>query len=248
MTKILGLDYGDKTIGVSVSLNGRVATGVATLRRKDANAIRASLKELKVIVREHEANKIILGYPKNMDGEESTRCAETLAFKEKLEKYLKKDVVLWDERLSTRAVTRTFEGNRVNYKKHVDTMAAVYILQGYLDYINTHGEEEKIMANEPENFEEFEDDDESDLVIVDENGNEHPLTILASQEDGNDIYLLAAEDTSGTVYHFKCQPAEDDDDEMALEQIDKDHEDFKRIYEMFKEEYEALGIDVEDIN
>jgi putative Holliday junction resolvase len=244
--KYLGLDFGEKTIGVAVSVNGRVATSVRTLRRKDPAAIRANLKELKAIIREHDITHLVLGYPKNMDGSESARCVETKVFRDKLQKFFKKDVVLWDERLSTRAVTRTFEGSRVNYKKNVDTMAAVYILQGYLDYINTYGKEEIVLTEEV--FDEFEEeDDESDLVVVGEDGEEHPLTILASQQDANDIYLLAAEDVTGAVYHFKCQPAADDDDDVILEQIDKEHDDFKRVFEMFKDEYESLGIDVEDI-
>jgi putative Holliday junction resolvase len=243
--RYIGLDYGEKTIGVAVTVNGRVATGVKTLRRKNAVEIRACLKELKEIIREYEINKIVLGFPKNLNGDDSARCAETLAFKEKLARYFKKEIILWDERLSTRAVTRTFNGNRVNYKKNVDTMAAVYILQGYLDYKNNGGD---IMLDE--NFNAPEDDDEGDsLVIIDENGDECPLQILSSREENGVIYLLAIEEEAGEVYHFKCEPGngeDDDDDDVMLEQIDAEHDDYKRVFEMFKDDYEELGIEFEE--
>jgi len=135
--RFLGLDYGDKTIGVAVSLDGRVATGVTTIFRKDSAALRPALKELKVIMAEYSTTHIVLGYPLNLDGSESTRCTLTQAFKEKLERYFKSITVeLWDERLSTLAVSRSFEGRSNKYHKHVDEMAAVYILQGFLDCKN----------------------------------------------------------------------------------------------------------------
>lgn len=241
MCKYLGLDFGEKTIGVAISLNGRVATGVTTLRRKDAAALRPALKEIKIILREHGIKQIVLGFPKNLDGEESTRCAETLAFKEKLGRFFKNvSITLWDERLSTRAVSRVFGGKRVNFKKNADEMAAVYILQGFLDYKNR--KEEPNVTDEK--FDEFDDGDA--LVIVNEDGEERPLHILSSRENEDGIYLLAIEPEAGEVYHFKCQPSEDDEDDILLEQIDPEHDDYKRVFDMFKDEYEDLGIDIED--
>jgi len=252
----LGLDYGDKTIGVAVSLNGRVATGVTTLRRKDPQALRPSLKELKAIIAEYGATHIILGYPKNMDGEESTRCELTMAFKEKLGRYFKsKPVELWDERLSTRAVSRVFEGNKAGYQRSVDTMAAVYILQGYLDHKNhkevkngnLHDEEGAyLMTNEPTQLDEMDDDDDS-IVLVTDDGEEMPLQILSSKEgEAGVMYVLAAEGEDGFVSHFKCTPS--GDDEVTFELIDDEHEDFERVFEMFKDDYETLGIDIEEID
>ncbi|MCL1884828.1 MAG: Holliday junction resolvase RuvX [Defluviitaleaceae bacterium] len=239
--KYIGLDYGEKTIGVAISHNGRVATGVKTLRRKDPAALRPCLKELKIILREFQIKDIILGYPKHLSNEDSQRCAETLAFKDKLQRYFKNiNITLWDERLSTLAVSRVFEGKRVNYKKNVDTMAAVYILQGYLDYKN--GKEQTM-----ETFNDVDDNGES-LVIVDEDGNERPLQIIASREEDQNIYLLAIEEEEGEVYHFKCQiDGDDDNGEVILEQVDEEHEEYKRVFDMFKEDYEELGIDIEDI-
>ena len=131
----MGLDFGDKTIGVAISsLNGTVALGLTTLRRTSPEALRPNLKELKKIIQEHKVTLILLGYPKHLHGEDSPRCTETLAFKAKLERYFKSiPIKLWDERLSTQAVTRTFEGNAKKYRQYVDEMAAVYILQGFLD-------------------------------------------------------------------------------------------------------------------
>jgi len=247
----LGLDYGDKTIGVAVSLNGRVATGVTTLRRKDSAALRPNLKELKTIINEYKATHIILGFPKNMDGKENARCELTTAFKEKLERYFKKPVTLWDERLSTYAVSRTPAGRNMRvaqFNKHVDTMAAVYILQGFLDSKNNSKNKEVFMTNEPTNFDEFDefDDDDDSIILVNEDGEEIPLQILSSREAEDGMYVLAAEGEDGIVSHFKCTP--NGEDEVTFELIDGDHEDFERVFEMFKDDYEALGIDIEEID
>jgi putative Holliday junction resolvase len=236
----LGLDFGEKTIGVAISHNGRVAVGVKTIFRKASDAFRPSLKELKQIIREHEIFNIVLGYPKHLNDDESARCAETLAFKEKLGRYVKNlNIILWDERFSTKAVSRVKNGSR---KNAVDEMAAVYILQGYLDYIN--GKESPMIS---EKFDDFDDEDGGSLMIVTEDGEERPLQILSSCEESGSIFLLAVEENDGDVFHFKCQPAQDDEDDVILEQIDKDHEDYERVFAMFKNEYEDLGIDIEDI-
>jgi len=133
--RYMGLDFGDKTIGVSVSSpSGKVAVGITTLTRKDEVALRPSLKALKDIIKEYGITNIVLGYPRHLDGRDSIRCEKTLAFKDKLNRYFKSmPVELWDERLSTRAVSRVFEGTHQRFKNHVDEMAAVYILQGFLD-------------------------------------------------------------------------------------------------------------------
>ena len=240
----LGLDYGDKTIGVAVSLNGRTATGVKTLWRKDSNALRACLKELKVIISEYGVNSIVLGYPKNMSGEDSLRCGLTLAFKEKLERYFKsKTIILWDERLSTRAVSRVFEGKKAGYDRHVDTMAAVYILQGYLDYKNKKEETNMDFGKMDVDYEP--DDLDDSIVLVNDDGDEIPLQILASREDETGMYVLATEDDDN-VAHFKCIPTSED--EVTFEMIDSEHEDFERVFNLFKDDYEPLGIDIEEID
>jgi len=239
----IGLDYGDKTIGVAVSPNGRTALGIRTLRRKEAAALRLNLKELKAIMTEYGANHIILGYPKNMNGEESLRCELTALFKEKLERYFKKPVTLWDERLSTQAVSRGYNGNRKGYENNVDTMAAVYILQGFLDYKNN--KEVIPMTTEPTPIDEFDEDDDS-IIIVNDDGEEIPLQILSSRETEGGMYVLAAEGEDGIVSHFKCTPS--GEDEITFEMIDGDHEDYERVFEMFKDDYAELGIDIEELD
>jgi len=238
--KFLGLDYGEKTIGVAISHNGRVATGVTTLRRKDADALRPCLKELKIILREYEIKNIVLGFPKNLDGEDSTRCADTLAFKEKLLRYFKNvNVILWDERFSTLAVSRVFEGNRKNYKKSVDKMAAVYILQGYLDYLNG---KENYMLQTPDDLEEFEDDG---LYIESEDGEKIPVNIVASQENENGVFLLAITEDENEAVLFSCIPSETDPEEVILEIVDREHENFENIFAMFKDDLDEFDIDME---
>jgi len=250
------LDYGDKTIGVAVSLNGRTATGVTTLRRKDSAALRSNLKELKAIIANYGATHIVLGYPIYLNGKISHQCALTLGFKERLGRFFKsKPVILWDERLSTRAVTRVFRGKPAKYKQCVDEMAAVYILQGYIDHINNkeaamagYGPIDDIGDFETEDEDiSFDDtDDDDSIMLVTENGEEIPLQILSSREDEDGMYVLAVESAEGDVAHFKCTPS--GEDEVTFELIESGHEDFERVFNLFKDEYEALGIDIEEID
>ena len=234
----MGLDFGEKTIGVSISsLDGKVATGVTTIKRPDEATIRPALKQLKEIIREYGVRHIVLGEPKNLDGSESVRLTKTIAFKEKLQRYFKSvSVELWDERFSTQAVTRVFEGNRKQYKKNVDEMAAVYILQGYLDN-RRYG----IMTNEP-----METGDD-DIILYNDAGDEMPLQILASREDPTGMYILALEgdESDPEVAHFKLIPSDDED--VIFELVDEEHEDFDRVFELFKDDYESLGIELDDI-
>ena len=136
--RILGLDYGDRTIGVAVSDPlGIMALGVETIRREKENALRASFRRLQVLIDEYTVGTIVLGLPKNMNNTMGERCTKTLAFKEQLEKKIYGvPVIMWDERLSTAGARRTlskkFSG--ASEKAVIDEMAAVYILQGYMDF------------------------------------------------------------------------------------------------------------------
>jgi len=142
-TRYLGLDFGDKTIGVAVGCpDSKVATGIETIRRTQPEALRASINRLGEIIKAYGITHIVLGNPINMDGSQSPRAEKTQAFRDKLKRNFKsKEIILWDERLSTQAVTRAFytgksgsKKQQETYKSHVDEMAAVYILQGYLNY------------------------------------------------------------------------------------------------------------------
>ena len=95
-------------------------------------------------VSEYEVEKIVLGYPKNMNSTEGERCEKTKEFKEMLEKRCGLPVILWDERLTTVAADRSMMETgirRENRKEYVDEIAAIFILQGYLDYLSNHPEE-----------------------------------------------------------------------------------------------------------
>lgn len=138
--RILGLDYGDKTVGVAVSDPfGWTAQGLEIIRRNSENEYKQSLKRIEELIKEFEVKTIVLGYPKNMDNSEGSRCEKTKAYKERLEKRFNDiPVVLWDERLSTvmaEGYLKEAGFNNVQRKGVIDKMAAVNILQGYLNYL-----------------------------------------------------------------------------------------------------------------
>ena len=135
--RIMGLDFGSKTIGVALSDPfGWTAQGLEIIRREQEESLKPSMKRLEEIIKQYGVEKIVLGYPKNMNNTEGPRCEKTLQFKEKLEKRFNLEVILCDERMSTIAAERTLleaDVSRSKRKNVIDKMAAVYILQGYLD-------------------------------------------------------------------------------------------------------------------
>ena len=139
----LGLDVGDKTIGVAASdLLNLTAQGVKTIRR---TSIEEDLQELGKIIAELDAQILVIGLPKNMNGTEGERCEMVRNFAETLQKnFPALKQVFWDERLSTVAAEKFLIGaadvSRKKRKKVIDKMAAVYILQGFLDSQTLRGE------------------------------------------------------------------------------------------------------------
>ena len=137
MIRIMGLDFGSKTVGVAVSDPlGITAQGIEIVRRTSENKLRRTLARIEELVKEYEVTEIVLGFPKNMNNTIGERAEKSLAFKEMLERRTGLPVVMWDERLTTVAANRTLiEGGvrRETRKDYVDMLAAVYILQGYLD-------------------------------------------------------------------------------------------------------------------
>ena len=137
MIRIMGLYFGSKTVGVAVSDPlGITAQGIEIVRRTSENKLRKTLARIEELVTEYEVTEIVLGFPKNMNNTIGERAEKSLAFKEMLERRTGLPVVMWDERLTTVAANRTLiEGGvrRENRKDYVDRLAAVYILQGYLD-------------------------------------------------------------------------------------------------------------------
>ena len=137
--RIMGLDFGSKTVGVAVSDALLItAQGVEIIRRKEENKLRQTLARIEELIKEYEVEKIVLGQPKHMNGTEGVRVELTGEFKEKLERRTGLPVVLWDERLTTVAADRAMMEagiRRENRKDYVDMIAATFILQGYLDYL-----------------------------------------------------------------------------------------------------------------
>ena len=136
-TRLMGLDVGEKTIGLALSDTGQmIATPSVTLMR---SKFRKDVEELKAEIDEHGVKTLVIGLPLNMDGSEGPRCQSTRQFVKNLEPHLALPVLLWDERMSTMAVTRTLleaDMSRQKRAKVVDKMAAAYILQGALDHLN----------------------------------------------------------------------------------------------------------------
>ena len=135
--RIMGLDYGSKTIGVAISDTlGLTAQGIEIIRREEENKLRKSLRRVEELAKEYEVSEIVLGFPKNMNNTIGERAEKSLQLKEALERRLGLPVVMWDERLTTVEANRTLMETgvrRENRGKYVDMIAAVFILQGYLD-------------------------------------------------------------------------------------------------------------------
>ena len=137
--RLIGLDLGSKTIGVAMSDPGRlIASPYKTITRKKFGK---DCENIASIIEHQEIAGVILGYPLNMDGTFGPRAQSTRQFAVNLIDELGITLSLWDERLSTLAVTRTMieaDLSRARQKQVVDKMAAAFILQGALDYLKTN--------------------------------------------------------------------------------------------------------------
>ena len=135
--RIMGLDFGSRTVGVAVSDSLLVtAQGLEIIRRKEENKLRQTLARIEELILEYEIGEIVLGMPRNMNATEGERAELTLEFREKLERRTGLPVTLWDERLTTVAADKAMMEagiRRENRREYVDRIAASLILQGYLD-------------------------------------------------------------------------------------------------------------------
>lgn len=135
--RIMGLDFGSKTVGVAISDSLlTIAQPLEIIRRKEANKLRQTLARIEELIVEYEVEEIVLGLPLNMNDTEGERVVLTMEFKEKLERRTGLPVATWDERLTTvEADNAMMEAGirRENRKEYVDKIAAALILQGYLD-------------------------------------------------------------------------------------------------------------------
>lgn len=136
--RIMGLDFGSKTVGVAISDELLLtAQGIEIIRRKEENKLRQTLARIEELIVEYGVEEIVLGLPKNMNNSEGIRVELTNEFKEKLERRTGLMVHTWDERLTTVAADKTMIEagiRREKRKDYVDMIAATFILQGYLDY------------------------------------------------------------------------------------------------------------------
>ena len=133
----MGLDYGSKTVGVAMSDPlGITAQAVETIWRKDENKLRKTCARIEELISEYEVERIVLGLPKHMNNDLGERAQKALAFGEMVKRRTGLEVVMWDERLTTVEADRTLMEagvRRENRKQYLDGLAAVFILQGYLD-------------------------------------------------------------------------------------------------------------------
>ncbi|MCR5468991.1 MAG: Holliday junction resolvase RuvX [Lachnospiraceae bacterium] len=138
--RIMGLDFGSKTVGVAVSDPLKItAQGVGIVRRKSPGKLRQTLAAITEMVEKYEVEEIVLGFPKNMNNTEGERCEKTKEFAELLSKRVEVPIEFWDERLTTVAADKIMMESgirRENRKEYVDEIAAILILQGYLDYLS----------------------------------------------------------------------------------------------------------------
>ena len=139
MSRIMGLDFGSKTVGVALSDPLLItAQGREIIRREKPDKLRQTLARIEAIISEEDVTEIVLGLPKNMNGTEGERVELTMKFKDDLERRTGLKVTMWDERLTTVAADRYMRDagiRRENRKQYVDEIAAVFILQGYLDML-----------------------------------------------------------------------------------------------------------------
>ena len=147
MIRIMGLDFGSKTVGVAVSDPlGITAQGIEIVRRTSENKLRKTLARIEALVAEYQVTEFVLGLPKNMNNTSGERVEKTMEFKAMLERRTGLPVHMWDERLTTVAADRTLieagvrRENRIEY---VDMLAAVYIRQGYLDSLERKKNDEE---------------------------------------------------------------------------------------------------------
>ena len=139
--RIMGLDYGSKTVGVAISDSlGITAQGIETITRKDENKLRKTCARIEALIEEYQVEKIVIGLPKHMNNDIGIRAEKSMEFAEMLKRRTGLEVQMWDERLTTMEAERTLiESNirREDRKKYIDKIAAVFILQGYLDSVKS---------------------------------------------------------------------------------------------------------------
>lgn len=249
----LALDIGDKTIGVAASdLLNLTAQGVKTIKR---TSNKEDLWQLGEIISEYDAEILVIGYPKNMNGTEGERCELVKKFAEKISQaYPNIEQVFWDERLSTVAAEKNLiaaDVSRSKRKKIIDKMAAVYILQGYLDNLNLKGSITMAKNNQVQDFENEEMlDDEEDIIVemTDDEGNVYYYSEEMIIPVGDDRFAILvevpAEDEEGEEHEHHCHCGNEDCDceegDVIIAKIVLNEDGEEEYIEPTDEEFEAV--------
>ena len=230
--RILGLDYGSKTVGAAISDPlGITAQGVETIWRKQENHLRQTLARIEELVSEYHVEKIVLGYPKNMNNTIGERAQKSLEFKEMLERRTGLEVIMWDERLTTVEANRTLmeaSVRRENRKQYLDQLAAVFILQGYLDSLSC----QEINKTEKIKFQ-LEDGTEAEFYVEEQT------------RIGGVAYLLVSDsqDDEATAYIFK-DVSEDDSQEACYEMVE-DEDEMQAVFKVFEQMLDDVDLEMQ---
>lgn len=145
--RILGLDFGTKTVGVAIcDPLEYTAQGLEIIRRKEDNKLRQTLARIEEIIKEYNVEKVVLGYPKHLNNSVGDRAEKSIEFGQMIERRTGLPVIMWDERFTTVSANNILMESKVrreDRKEYVDKVAAVIILQGYLDMLSIQKEKEQ---------------------------------------------------------------------------------------------------------
>ena len=223
MNKIMGLDLGSKTCGVALSDSLQmIATGKETIRFEEDD-YQSALKKACEIIKENKVETVVLGLPKHMNGDEGIRADISKKFKEMLEQAVDVKVILWDERLTTVSAQKSMIAsnmNRVKRHKMIDTMAAVIILQSYLD---AKSQERNTM-------------DDNILFITTDDGKEMKMEQLfnfySDQYKKSYVLYIDPQSDDGQVYAMSF----DEDKNLFAVETDEEWEMIEEVFEAWIDE------------
>ncbi len=216
--RLLGLDYGSKTVGVAVSDPLFLTSQpVETIVRERENKLRRTLSRIEELVTSYGVETIVLGLPRNMDGTEGERCEKTRAFAEQLQKRTSLPVVFADERLTTAEAAEILTESGVaakDQKKHIDAVAAALILEDYMHSEETRNrEQEWVTVTDPETG-------KADRLLVVEKtvvGGRTYLLLAENDKEESDAWIFSTDDWDADEPSFT--PVEDDEEIKAVARI-----------------------------
>lgn len=175
--RIMGLDYGERTVGVAISDELLItAQGIEVIRRKEENKLRQTYARIEELCKEYGVEKIVVGFPKKLNNELGDRALLAQEFAKNVTRRTGLDTVLWDERFSTVSAHRVLDLADTSLdkkKKVVDMLAAVVILQNYLDYLSLQKDIAAFKAANPDITSQLDEDElDEDESGEDESGEE----------------------------------------------------------------------------